>query len=70
MKNYYKESMTKRTFYIHKIKQRKTKWIVTASVGIAFYDMLVKEREKGRKNKEEDVSSYWMKLMKGEDDGN
>jgi len=32
--------------------------------------MFLKERKKGRKNKEEDVSSYWMKLMKGEDDGN
>jgi hypothetical protein len=30
----------------------------------------LKEREKERKNKNEDVSSYWMKLMKGEDDGN
>jgi hypothetical protein len=31
--------------------------------------MLMKEREEGRKNKEEDVSSYWMKLMEGENDG-
>jgi hypothetical protein len=30
----------------------------------------MKERKNGRKNKEEDVNSYWMKLMKGEGDGN
>jgi hypothetical protein len=30
----------------------------------------LKERYKGRKEEEEDVSSYWKTLRKGEDTGN
>jgi hypothetical protein len=30
----------------------------------------LKERRKGRKDKEEDVSSYWLNLRKREDTGN
>jgi hypothetical protein len=29
--------------------------------------MLSEERDEGRENKEEEVSSYWMNLGKGED---
>jgi hypothetical protein len=43
-------------------------------MGIAFYNMLLKERyregQKRKEDKEEDVSSYWMTLRKRVGSGN
>ena len=44
--------------------------LVTSGVGTAFWNRLLKERWNGRKDKEQDVSSYWMTLRKSEDSGN
>jgi len=55
------------------IERRLTAW-VRSGEGTAFYITLLKERYKEtynrREDEEEDVSSYWMTLQKGEVIGN
>jgi hypothetical protein len=41
--------------------------LVTPYAGTAFYNSLLKERQKGQENEEEDVHNYWMTLRKQED---
>jgi hypothetical protein len=41
--------------------------LLTSCVITAFYNTLLKERYGGRKDEEEEVSSYWMTVRKRED---
>jgi hypothetical protein len=41
--------------------------MVISFVRTVFYNTLLKERQKGREDEEEDISSYWMILRKSED---
>jgi hypothetical protein len=38
--------------------------LVTECVGTSWYERLLKERWKRRKDEEEDISRYWMALRK------
>jgi hypothetical protein len=40
--------------------------LLTSCVITAFYNTLLKERYRGREEEEEEVSSYWMTLRKGD----
>ena len=70
MKIYCLESRSRGISYMKYVNRRQT-GLVTFCVETAFYNGLLKERYKGdrsdRKDKGEDVGSYWMTLRKGED---
>jgi len=44
--------------------------LVTSYAGTAFYNSLLKERQKGQEVEEEDIHNYWMTLRKQEDTEN
>ena len=52
---------------IRTVKRRNANRIFRIGRRIAFEKMLLKERQKGREDEEEEVRSYWMILRKTED---
>ena len=41
--------------------------LLTSCIITAFYNTLLKERDRGREEEEEEVSSYWMTLREKDD---
>jgi hypothetical protein len=66
---YYLESRRRGISYMKYVNGRRNE-LVTFCIETAFYNGLLKERQKGgekrREDEEEDVGNYWMTLRKGE----
>ena len=64
---YYEAFRSKETVYMQ--YNVNLSLLVTSYVGTAFWNVLLKERERGRDYEEEDVNRYWMKVRERKDSG-